>query len=319
MGGKSPAIICDDADIKSAATRIAWGKWPGNMGQFCIATDYVLVVDHLKDQFVAALKQVLLDFYGDNPQSNPDVGRMISVTHAKHVVGLVDNTCTILHGGRRHDVEKRYVEPTIVEATAESTIMREEVFGPILSIVTVPNVDGAIQFVNQHFSCTGNHPLTMYVFAKSKSNQRKVMDNILSGMCCVNHVIVNGANFHLPFGGVGNSGINAYYGKHGFDFFSHQRGAVVVNNFSTSRANPGNWVVLPPYNLHKLEVFRFLNKVKAFTSSIRSIIQMVVPAILAVLIYRYPNLLDVVREFNINKVIFWIVKFTEWINNEAIS
>lgn len=306
LGGKNPAIVCDDADVESAAYRIAWGKFAGNMGQFCLNTDYVLVVESLRDQFVSALKRILLEFYGDDPRESPDVGRMISADHARRVVGMVDGTCTVLHGKERHDVEARYVEPTIVEATAKSTIMREEVFGPILAVVTVPTVDAAVQFVHDNYGADGNHPLAMYVFSKSRSNQRKVMDGVPSGMCTVNHVVMHGGNFHLPFGGLGSSGLGAYYGKHGFDFFSHLRGAMVFNNFNASKTDPGNWIIYPPHSGRKLKAFRLIGKVPGVASKIASALTVAAPVLVAIMLYRNPEVIAAVREFNINTIIGWI-------------
>lgn len=307
LGGKTPAIICDDADIKSAARRIVWGKFDGNMGQFCINTDYCLVVEGLRDAFIVELKRALVEFYGDDPKESKDIGRMISIGQAKRVVGLVDSTCTILHGGTRHDVNDRYVEPTIVEASAKSTIMREEIFGPILAIVTVPDVQSAIKFVNDNFNAKGNHPLNMYVFAKGKVNQRKVMNSIQSGMCVVNHVLLNGGNFNLPFGGVGSSGMGAYYGKFGFDTFSHQRGALLTNNLNSSRADPGNWIIYPPHTNNTLRAFLFLGKVPSVLRQIFVALKIVAPILVAVVIHKNPDLVSAAMELNINSAVGWIV------------
>lgn len=264
--------------------------------------DYVLVVESLKDKFVECVKKNLVEFYGEDPSKSDDYGRMITVDHAKRVVSLVDSTCQVLHGKGLHKPEERYVEPMIVEGNASSTIMKEEIFGPILAIVPVKSTEAAIDFVNKNFGASNNHPLCLYIFSKSTKRQRLVMDNVLSGMCCVNHVILNGGNFHLPFGGVGYSGMGGYYGKHGFDFFSHTRGALITNNNTASPYDPANWLTCPPFTSNKIAVVQFVTKIPQALKIVTAVIKVVIPVLVAMAVYQYP---DQVREFNLNTIIGW--------------
>lgn len=306
LGGKSPVVICEDAHIEAAATRVAWGKWAGNCGQFCITPDYVLVVESLKDKFIQCLKRLLVEFYGENPYLSKDYGRLISISHAQRTVDLISNdkTIRIVHGNQdRHLPQERYVEPTIVEATAASKIMAEEIFGPILAIIGVKSTEDAVEFINEHFNNHNHHPLALYVFSKSYSKQRYVLDNVMSGMACVNHIVFQGGNFHLPFGGVGFSGLGAYYGKHGFDFFSHQRGAMVFNNHSTSRLDPGNWLILPPYTETKTKFLNVMGRVPFLLGHVTTFMKLSLPALVAILLCCYSTQ---VREFNLNMLIGWM-------------
>ena len=142
LGGKNPVFVTKNADIACAAMRIAWGKVTGNAGQLCISPDYCLVEASVKEEFVEALRKAMDEFYpvssysGNNGDdgNRGDVGKMISVEHAERVVSMVDSTCNVIYGGKHHDTKERFVAPTIVEATADSTVMKDEIFGPILII-----------------------------------------------------------------------------------------------------------------------------------------------------------------------------------------
>ena len=268
LGGKNPVFVTKNADIACAAMRIAWGKVTGNAGQLCISPDYCLVEASVKEEFVEALRKAMDEFYpvssysGNNGDdgNRGDVGKMISVEHAERVVSMVDSTCNVIYGGKHHDTKERFVAPTIVEATADSTVMKDEIFGPILAIVTVPDIDSAIEYVQTNFSSKGKHPLNLYLFTKSKKEQQQIMNAIPSGTCAVNDVIKHSANYYVPFGGIGTSGLGAYYGKFGFDFFSHYRGSLLVKNHSTSKLDPAVWMQFPPYNDKKIFAFRSLSK-----------------------------------------------------------
>jgi len=268
LGGKNPVFVTKNADIACAAMRIAWGKVTGNAGQLCISPDYCLVEASVKEEFVEALCKAMDEFYpvssysGNNGDdgSRGDVGKMISVEHAERVVSMVDSTCNVIYGGKHHDTKERFVAPTIVEATADSTVMKDEIFGPILAIVTVPDLDSAIEYVQTNFSSKGKHPLNLYLFTKSKKEQQQIMNAIPSGTCAINDVIKHSANYYVPFGGIGTSGLGAYYGKFGFDFFSHYRGSLLVKNHSTSKLDPAVWMQFPPYNDKKIFAFRSLSK-----------------------------------------------------------
>jgi acyl-CoA reductase-like NAD-dependent aldehyde dehydrogenase len=264
LGGKNPVFVTRNAHIKSAAMRIAWGKITGNTGQMCICPDFVFVEECVQDEFVHELCMAMDDMYPISSYANDDdddddgsasvgrhkrfgdIGKMISIQHAKRVVSLLDSTCDVIYGGQHHDVKRRFVAPTIVKATVDSTVMNDEIFGPILPIVCVPNIDNALQFVNERFTSRAEHPLVLYIFSQSSDEQCRIMEAVPSGMCSINEVLKIGGNFNLPFGGIGLSGMGgASTGKFGFDFFSHERGTMVGGNRSTSRWDPSVWLASP--------------------------------------------------------------------------
>ncbi len=226
-----------------------------------------------------------------------DVGRMISVRHAERVVGLVDSTCRVIYGGGHHDVGDRFVSPTVVEATFDSTVMGEEVFGPVLIIVPVPSVDEALRLVNERFTSRAEHPLILYIFSGSGEEQKKIADAVSSGMCSINEVTKIAANWNLPFGGLGASGMGAANGKHGFDFFSHRRGTVVSGNRSTSRWDPSVWVLTPPFDNRKRFAYQCVAKVPPVLDRLRLVIKtVVIPIALAMVCSRfYPGILTAMK------------------------
>ena len=332
LGGKNPVIVTKNAHIPSAAFRIAWGKVTGNTGQMCICPDYVLVEDSIKEEFVNELCKAMDQMYpvssysnisvcSDHKDNTPDkgstsntgdVGKMISTEHAERVVNMLDDTCNIIYGGKHHNTQERFVAPTIVEATSKSKIMKDEIFGPILAIITIPNADGAIDYINTHYTSRGEHPLTLYIFSKSKHEQQHIMEAIPSGGCAINEVLKQSANYHVPFGGVGSSGMGAYYGKYGFDFFSHYRGTLVGNNYSTWKWDPSVWVAHPPFNDKKLMVFRLVSKVPLVLDKVKSVIlnpvliKFCLPLAFALACVTKPDFLDAVLELNLKTVIGWI-------------
>lgn len=241
----------------------------------------MLIEECVKEEFTSELFKAMDRMYPVSSYSNGsdhfgDVGKMISVQHAERVVNLIDSTCKVIYGGVHHNVEERFVAPTIVEATADSTIMKEEIFGPILAMITVTCVDEGIQFVNQHYTSKAEHPLALYIFSKSKDEQRKIMDAVPSGTCGINDLIKQAANYYQPFGGVGTSGIGAYNGKHGFDFFSHYRGTLLSSNTSTYKYDPSVWVAHPPFDEKKLFLFRFIGNIPLIWHRLKRILPVVI-------------------------------------------
>ena len=294
LGGKNPVFVTKNADIECAAMRIVWGKISANTGQMCICPDYCLVEESVKEEFAEALCKRMDEFYpvssytGNSDGSRGDVGKMITVEHAERVVSMVDSTCKVIYGGEHHDTKERFVAPTILEATADSTIMKDEIFGPILAIVTVPDLDGAIEYVQSNFSSKGKHPLCLYMFTKSKTEQQKIMDSIPSGTCAVNDVIKHSANYNVPFGGIGTSGLGAYYGKFGFDFFSHYRGSLILKNHSTLKWDPAVWMQFPPYDDKKVFAFRSLSKLPLIFGPLKKIVpvaKVLLPFVLGSLLF----------------------------------
>jgi aldehyde dehydrogenase (NAD+) len=214
LGGKSPCIVDSSTDLDVTAARIVWSKWM-NAGQTCVAPDYVLVEESFATQLIDAIKQKLTAFYSADAANSQDYGRIVSERHLTRIVSYLDGQ-EVIHGGK-YDVANKYIEPTIVLNPAhDSLLMQEEIFGPILPIVTVKNISQSIPFVNERAK-----PLALYIFSKNKDFEQQVLTSTSAGMVCINDGFMFAANPNLPFGGVGNSGTGAYHGKIGFDNFSH--------------------------------------------------------------------------------------------------
>jgi aldehyde dehydrogenase (NAD+) len=238
LGGKSPCIVDRDADLDVAARRIAWGKF-FNTGQTCIAPDYLLVQKDVEAPLLEKIKAAIARFYGDEPKKSPDYGRIINARHHARLVGLLGDG-EVVTGGQ-HDVSERYIAPTVLkDVKPESKVMADEIFGPILPVIAVKDVDEAIAFVNAR-----PKPLALYVFAKERAVQDAVLARTSSGGACVNDVIVHPAVPDLPFGGVGPSGMGAYHGRAGFETFTHRK-AVVRKSTAIDPA-----LRYPPYDANK--------------------------------------------------------------------
>lgn len=220
LGGKSPAYLDNTANIEIATRRLLWGKCV-NSGQTCIAPDYLLCTKDVEQKFLEAAKKIIKEFYGNNPKTSPDLCRIVSSNHFSRLVRLLDG-CHIAIGGNT-DAEERYIEPTIItNVKTTDAIMNEEIFGPILPIVTVNNVSDAIKFIKQ-----GEKPLALYVFSNKKSDVELLLNNTTSGGVCVNDTLMHIAVESLPFGGVGSSGMGAYHGQASFDTFVHKKSILV--------------------------------------------------------------------------------------------
>lgn len=221
LGGKSPCIVDASARMEVACRRIAFGKWM-NAGQTCVAPDYVLVQQSVRDAFVKGMKKTIAEFYGPNPQQSPDLSRIINGRHHQRLTSMLGDG-EIWVGGE-HDAESRYIAPTLLGNVApDSRLMQDEIFGPLLPVVEYETTEQAIQYIRQR-----PHPLALYVFSEDTAMQEKVLKETTSGGACINECIVHLAVPELPFGGVGESGIGAYHGRHGFDTFTHQK-AVLRN------------------------------------------------------------------------------------------
>ncbi len=219
LGGKSPCIVDNEADIKLVARRIAWGK-SLNAGQTCIAPDYLLVHADVKDKFVKALQNSFRSLLGREPQKAKHFVRIVNDRAFERLTGYLDGA-KILFGGE-YDSRDRYIEPTVVEASPSDAIMQEEIFGPIFPIITIHNTEEAVQFVNSR-----EKPLALYYFGSERMG-RYVIRHTSSGGACINDTIMHIANENLPFGGVGNSGLGTYHGRLSFDAFSHRRSVVTT-------------------------------------------------------------------------------------------
>ena len=216
LGGKSPCIVDQNTNLKQTAQKIAWGKFL-NAGQTCIAPDYLLVHKSIKDKLVDELKKAIDNFYSKEPEKSTDYSRIINESHFKRLVGYLSDS-TILYGGKT-DISQKFISPTLIdEPSLDSTIMIEEIFGPLLPILTFEDINEVVNFVNQR-----PKPLALYIFSKSSKFSKQIIAQTSSGGVCVNDTISHITTSYLPFGGVGDSGMGQYHGKKGFESFSHYK------------------------------------------------------------------------------------------------
>lgn len=216
LGGKSPAIIDKTANLRVAAERIAFGKVL-NAGQTCIAPDYVYIDETIKDAFIDALKTVLTKFKAD---MGDDYGRIVNARHYERIVGLIDASRVVY--GNHKNAELNYISPTVLDnITFDDKVMQEEIFGPLLPIVTFSSLSDAIDRLK-----TKEKPLAVYIFTKDKSHEQRLLKELSFGGGAINDTIMHVANPHLPFGGVGNSGMGRYHGKYSFETFSHEKAVI---------------------------------------------------------------------------------------------
>lgn len=239
LGGKSPAIVHSSADLRVAARRIAQGRW-NNAGQTCTAPDYVLVFKDVAEPFLKHLKETILQFYSNDPQKSPDYGRIINTRHFDRLMALLASG-TVYHGGQ-HDRTDRFLSPTVlVNVSPDSPVMQEEIFGPILPVLEVDNVEQVINFINARPS-----PLGLYVFSEAQHVTEQMLDATTSGDAAVNDCTVQPLIHDLPFGGVGNSGMGKYHGEWGFRAYTNARGVL----YHSTKMDLD--VRYPPYNPKKL-------------------------------------------------------------------
>ena len=219
LGGKSPAIVDQEVDLKLAAKRIVWGKF-WNAGQTCIAPDYVLVQKMRKTELIDQMKKYLQTFYGEDPIKSPDYARIINERHFNRLVNLMKDGKKIVGGDVRE--EDLYISPTIIDGvTLSSPLMGEEIFGPLLPIIEFQSLDEAIDIVQKH-----PKPLSLYFFSNNKKHQEKILREISFGGGCINDTLLQFTNPRLPFGGVGGSGMGQAHGKYSYDTFSHFKSIV---------------------------------------------------------------------------------------------
>jgi aldehyde dehydrogenase (NAD+) len=243
LGGKSPAIVDRHADLDVAARRIAWGKYV-NAGQTCVAPDYVLVDAALEEPLLHRLRDTVSKFYGPDPQQSPDYARIVNDAHFSRLDGLARDG-EIVYGGQR-DAASRYFAPTALRnVPVEAPIMREEIFGPLLPVIPVPDITAAIDFVNER-----EKPLALYVFSESQAVQERVVEETTSGGVAVNATMMHLAVPELPFGGIGPSGMGAYHGRASFETFSHRKSVLA----KSTKVDPD--LAYPPYTRLKDAILR---------------------------------------------------------------
>jgi aldehyde dehydrogenase (NAD+) len=214
LGGKSPAVITSDANLRVAARRIASPKY-SNCGQMCIAPDYVLIPSELKDQFIAELIKSIQQFYGANAMESEHYGKIINDKQWLRITSYLSEG-EIVYGGKS-DREKLFIEPTIMTGIHNNAkIMQDEIFGPILPILTYQSNEEALEIIQRN-----PNPLAFYVFTENKTDEQYWLTNVPSGGACVNNATLHITNHDLPFGGRGFSGIGGYHGKTSFETFTH--------------------------------------------------------------------------------------------------
>lgn len=214
LGGKSPAIVAASSNLEVAAKRIVWGKFL-NAGQTCVAPDYILVDERVKESLVTSLKKYIQKF--SYKADSEQYTQIINEKNFERLIKMIDPE-NVFYGGN-FDAEKRFIEPTILQnVTWEDSVMQEEIFGPILPVLTYKNFNEALLQISKH-----EKPLAAYLFTNNSEEKDLFTTRISFGGGCINDVVMHLSNDHLPFGGVGNSGIGNYHGKFGFDTFSHQK------------------------------------------------------------------------------------------------
>ncbi|GAA5523145.1 aldehyde dehydrogenase [Aliifodinibius salicampi] len=234
LGGKSPAIVDYAADLELAAKRISWGKFI-NAGQTCVSPDYVYVHESQLDTFCSLIKQNITEFYGSDPAESPDFARIINRDHFQRLKQMIDPN-KVVSGGST-DADNLYISPTVMtQISWDDPVMQEEIFGPILPVLTYQDLDQAISKIKEQ-----PKPLSLYLFSPDKSTQQQIIDNIPFGGGCINDTLVHLSNPDLPFGGIGHSGFGNYHGKSSFDLFTHQKS---IMKRSSWIKNPFRY---PPY------------------------------------------------------------------------
>lgn len=219
LGGKSPCIVAPDADLKLAARRIVFGKYL-NCGQTCVAPDYVLCHSSVYEKFIEYVKAEIIRQFSDKPLENPEYGKIINEKHFNRILGLIDRDKLVFGGAS--DADALRIEPVVMrDITEDDAVMKEEIFGPVMPVLSYDDTEGMIARINSH-----DHPLALYVFSGNKAFIKKITSSISFGGGCVNDTIIHLATSNMGFGGVGGSGMGSYHGRDGFNTFSHHKSIV---------------------------------------------------------------------------------------------
>jgi aldehyde dehydrogenase (NAD+) len=243
LGGKSPAVVDETANVRDAAEKLAWGKFI-NGGQTCIAPDYVLVHISREAAFLEALRDTLSRFYPESPgQPYPDLARVINARHLRRIRHLIEDAvqkgATIAYGGTHNEADNLITPTVLTSVSPDMEVMQEEIFGPVLPVITYRTPDEAVSFINEQAK-----PLAIYAFGREPEKIDHLLRNTTSGGACINDTLVHIANPDLPFGGVNNSGIGKSHGYYGFLAFSNER-AVLHQNKRLNLLRQ----LYPPYTL----------------------------------------------------------------------
>ena len=248
LGGKSPVIVDQTANIDVAVSRIAWGKF-NNAGQTCVAPDYILVHESVYDKFVKKMKKTINDFYGKNIMESPDFGRIINERQFDRLQTLLTKEAKNITFGGKTNRENLFIEPTLIENVSwDNPIMEDEIFGPIMPILKYDELPLAIHKIRQL-----PKPLSAYLFSEHEKAIDYFLDELSFGGGCINDVISHVGNMYLPFGGVGTSGVKAYHGKASFENFTHPKSILKRSSKLATE------IVLPPYK-NKVKLVRMIMK-----------------------------------------------------------
>ena len=243
LGGKSPCIVDSSAKIKLAARRIVFGKYL-NCGQTCVAPDYVLCDKTIRDELVLAIQAEIRRQFGAAPLENPNYGKIVNRKHFERLLGLIDER-KLVCGGQNNPDTLRIAPTVLTDVTWEDAVMGEEIFGPILPVLTFDTLEEAIQTVEAH-----PHPLALYFFSENKTAQSQILNRCRFGGGCINDTIIHLATSAMPFGGVGESGMGGYHGKAGFETFSHYRSIVDKKTWMDLPIRYQNYTALKEKMLH---------------------------------------------------------------------
>jgi aldehyde dehydrogenase (NAD+) len=244
LGGKSPCVVESDANIKVAARRIAITKF-SNAGQMCVAPDYVLVHESVKEKLIVAMKDVVKDFFSDKPEQDYSYGKIINEKQFNRIANYLSNG-KIIFGGRT-DKQNLFIEPTLLDnVNAGDAVMKDEIFGPVLPVISFKTKEDALKVIEQH-----PNPLAFYVFTSSNSKEKDWLNSVAFGGGCVNNASWHLTNHHLPFGGRGFSGTGNYHGKYSFDTFSHKKAVMKTPTWF----DPS--IKYPPFK-GKLKIFKWV-------------------------------------------------------------
>ena len=223
LGGKSPCIVCSDADMDLAAKRITWGKLI-NSGQTCIAPDYLLVQRDKKDILIRKIIDTIREFYGESPLTSDDYGKIINKDHFERLIAYLDEGKILFGGDYNKDTLK--ISPTLIDHVSfKDNLMNEEIFGPILPIIEFNEIEEVYEIIDKNPT-----PLALYLFTKDKSIEERIIGNISFGGGCVNDTVMHVSSHTIPFGGVGSSGMGSYHGKQSFDTFTHKKSILKKSN-----------------------------------------------------------------------------------------
>ena len=236
LGGKSPVIVDNTANLKVSAKRILWGKLT-NAGQTCVAPDYILAHEDIYEELIKEFEKVIIEFYGQDIINSKDFGRIINDRHMNRLNAILEHDKNKITFGGEVDFEKRYISPTIIrDVTLEDAAMNEEIFGPIMPVIKYKNMEDIKYYISHH-----KNPLALYVFSEDENFSEDIINRFSFGGGCVNDTISHVASAYLPFGGIGSSGMGNYHGKASFDTFTHTKSIVKKSTKIDLK------LVFPPY------------------------------------------------------------------------